>query len=235
LNYFGARYYDSDLGRWTSVDPLADKYPGWSPFNYTLNNPLKYIDPDGFDVKDVQKLVKAIHNDLNKAWKNSFNNDGTVQEVSGAIVSKNGNIYAKNIIKGSSDAATGYDFSAGKGETLEGNFHTHPYSQTEGGYTGIAASGGDIIHQAYGQSGAIMIIESGTQRFALEITDIKSAQSFMKNNDIQKMWDTAFKNAKGTFQERVISATSSVVNKKGSGFTFYQSTDKDKKKFEEVR
>lgn len=33
--------------RWLSVDPLADKYPGWSPYHYSLNNPLRYIDPNG--------------------------------------------------------------------------------------------------------------------------------------------------------------------------------------------
>lgn len=30
-----------------SVDPLADDYPGWNPYHYTWNNPLKFIDPDG--------------------------------------------------------------------------------------------------------------------------------------------------------------------------------------------
>jgi len=30
-----------------SVDPMAHLYPGWSPYNYTLNNPINYFDPDG--------------------------------------------------------------------------------------------------------------------------------------------------------------------------------------------
>ncbi len=36
--------------RWLSVDPMADKYPGWSPYNYTLNNPINYFDPNGDSV-----------------------------------------------------------------------------------------------------------------------------------------------------------------------------------------
>ncbi len=50
----GARYYDSDIGRWTSVDPLADKYPGFSPYAYALDNPLKYFDPDGKQLDDEE-------------------------------------------------------------------------------------------------------------------------------------------------------------------------------------
>jgi RHS repeat-associated protein len=49
LDYFGARYYDPALGRWTSVDPKADKYPEWSPYTYTLDNPINLFDPDGKD------------------------------------------------------------------------------------------------------------------------------------------------------------------------------------------
>jgi RHS repeat-associated protein len=47
LIYFGARYYDPSIGRFISVDPLADKYPGWSPYVYALDNPLIVVDPDG--------------------------------------------------------------------------------------------------------------------------------------------------------------------------------------------
>ncbi len=45
--YYGARYYNPKWSMWLSVDPLAEKYPGWSPYNYTLQNPINYTDPDG--------------------------------------------------------------------------------------------------------------------------------------------------------------------------------------------
>jgi len=42
-----ARYYDCILARFTTQDPLAEKYPWLSPYNHCANNPLRYIDQNG--------------------------------------------------------------------------------------------------------------------------------------------------------------------------------------------
>ncbi|WP_304344205.1 RHS repeat domain-containing protein [Chryseobacterium koreense] len=47
LYYYGARYYDPRTSIWLSVDPLAEKFSGWSPYNYAFQNPVKFVDPDG--------------------------------------------------------------------------------------------------------------------------------------------------------------------------------------------
>jgi len=47
--YFGARYYDSDVSVWLSVDPMAGKYPSLSPYAYCANNPVMLVDPNGME------------------------------------------------------------------------------------------------------------------------------------------------------------------------------------------
>jgi RHS repeat-associated protein len=52
-DYFGARYYASGNGRFTTVDPLLDVEQAlvdpqmWNRYTYVANRPLKFVDPDG--------------------------------------------------------------------------------------------------------------------------------------------------------------------------------------------
>ncbi len=47
LGDFGVRKYDDEIGRFTSIDPLTEKMPAWSPYVYSFNSPLVLIDPNG--------------------------------------------------------------------------------------------------------------------------------------------------------------------------------------------
>jgi RHS repeat-associated protein len=67
LYYFGARYYNPTLARFVSIDPasgVSDNPQTWNRYAYALNNPYKYVDPDGrtaWDALDVVFFGKSLY------------------------------------------------------------------------------------------------------------------------------------------------------------------------------
>ncbi len=67
LSYFGARWYDPDIGRFTGVDPVdgVEESPEhlFNRYAYANNNPYRYVDPDGRHPKlIVDFLLNVTYN-----------------------------------------------------------------------------------------------------------------------------------------------------------------------------
>jgi len=66
LDYFGARYYASAQGRFTSADSYGGRLVNPQTLNlyaYVRNNPLKYVDPTGHEDENLKKKGKKGNND----------------------------------------------------------------------------------------------------------------------------------------------------------------------------
>ncbi len=99
LYYYGARYYDPYIGRFTQRDPAGD---GVNWYTYTYNNPLRFIDPDGLRALNTHEteVAQDFFGDMINLDQVEIKDEGWIGRKLGEknmAVTVHNNIYSKNM------------------------------------------------------------------------------------------------------------------------------------------
>ncbi len=99
---YGARFYDAVIGRWHVVDPMGERTPSWSPYNYVENNALVKHDPSGMYSESMNNFdlaagfSKRISGDdltlrsTEKGWVTDSGNSDWIPTSKGDLVAEKG-------------------------------------------------------------------------------------------------------------------------------------------------
>jgi RHS repeat-associated protein len=116
---YSARQMEPALGRFTTMDPMCEKYYEWSPYAYAGNNPMKYVDPTGMMMDWYLDLHKGqiehqpgSDDRFNQAKIRLAEDDAKVSEIEDALTEK------------------GYDFK--KDASVEGGYSVDTREQYQG-------------------------------------------------------------------------------------------------------
>jgi RHS repeat-associated protein len=82
---YGARFYDPATARWYSIDQMAEKYYDKSGYNYALNNPVIFIDPDGNEVEmccdGLKKYLSGVLTGISNGAKQLISKEGLLGPI----------------------------------------------------------------------------------------------------------------------------------------------------------
>jgi RHS repeat-associated protein len=141
LDYMLARYYASSLGRFLGVDPLAESAKRsvpqtWNRYTYSLNNPLRYVDPTGEETKVAEQETKKEHV-KSKQTGQEVEGQTYVQVETTSIDPKTGEVDVTITIVSEVTAQPVEDESAVSGEEAD---HREQYKEA------IQETGNDKLH-----------------------------------------------------------------------------------------
>ena len=176
--YFGARYDDCDLsGLFLSVDPMSDKYPSLSPYNYCAWNPVKLVDPDGMRFDSISmEYVDWFKDKTNDLISNSPHNIKEYQKALDELreLEQSSQVYhiSKNNVSLMYNGETSYD--------LNNNYVNISF---DGNVENLAH---EFVHAYQFEKGDLSFSETdGSSGILYDISDERSAfkrQSYYNSN-----------------------------------------------------
>ncbi|HCI55976.1 MAG TPA: DUF4329 domain-containing protein [Bacteroidales bacterium] len=127
---YGAWLYDSQIGRFTTVDPMAEISRKWSPYVYVYDNSLRFIDQDGMipgpgdpfnSLKDAVKDFGNIYGSLAILENREFRT-----RIYSIVDEKGNKTYSYSIPLKGEEASVNAIIPLHKGQRGEAGTHTHP-------------------------------------------------------------------------------------------------------------
>ncbi len=182
LYYYGARYYNPRISVWLSVDPLAEKYPSYSPYTFCLNNPVIYTDPDGRDVVPI-----GFNLNLTKFFQSISKTSG-YKTIFKRFLGNQDNVFI------SPDNDPGH-YGYGPGTRVKPNGYGEGYELFIGGASYLSNSGDLIVDPTF--MAKVLVHEGLHLKWALIEDEGKLAAYPTLKKHMNRQSDPTFTNSKG--------------------------------------
>ena len=229
---YGARFYDAELGRFISIDSLADEFPYKSPYDYAENKPINCIDLDGLEGLDMIRYssMTALTDPAGFSKQTDRRNEAvnSIKEFGGKAWSKGveagknsplNNVSKNGYVNGTLNMVSGaYIFSSGVAE-LAATPETEGMSTVLGigsiayGSSQFIFGGAQIINEAKGNKkdlpqGPVSLLGADIDNAAKTDGTFEKAGEFIENAVNIKTVLTP----KATNTERILNGTSLFFN-----------------------
>ena len=161
------RFVMNDLVRTTTPDPHAENYYAWSPYSWCGDNLVKYIDPDGQDIWEINEFARIINRIPDKTqdafymveeaapdvWVRTYTNDDMGNEVHNSISFEHGTVTSVNHptprVRGTPTRLTTFEVKGDNNASQLFEFFANPGSTTNVEWThakiGTQNSGSNIV------------------------------------------------------------------------------------------
>ena len=119
----GARLYDSEIGRFLGVDPLAGKFKAWSPYNYVMGDPATLVDPTGASPEGYTVYVDVEQ--VSASEQSHWNRQIGIYNQKQSFVEAVQNAFLKDIYRDAAGLLAGTDSKGAENiEALGGQLNT---------------------------------------------------------------------------------------------------------------